>query len=379
MVAIDISQNTSDDDDDTPSKIPEKSVMPRVRKSRAKMESGTAPKLAALHVKPTPKAKVRVQVAGAVKAESSGTFNFTPPSHADVKNLPAFMASTWASKFLQGTYLAFSKAPKAMTFVTTADAAGTVAVLQEVLDDLYPGCGWEITWGDAICAKAVARIGERRGAFGRSGLAAVDEEFKMQKYFGSLDGPEAERGVRLLSKIQADAKYALRSNGPGLFRRPTPENHTLSADDPGYIKPTGFLESHAFVATVKPFIKGGNFKIVLTQDGAVDLTLSVLPFGACVLGAVSVERGYKCHLIDRRKNSPPEFSATIYANAAAGYLKSIRKMSPNRWENILAACGASTTSVDRAAAASELDTLDGAREMMYCPSSPVLSESPLVS
>ncbi|KAF8209457.1 hypothetical protein K438DRAFT_1811081 [Mycena galopus ATCC 62051] len=365
MVAIDLAGSS---DNETPSRMADNPVKSRARKSRAKIES-TGPRLAALNVKTTP--RVKGEPGTAVKAESSGTFNFTPPSHADVNNLPAFMASTWASKFLQGAYLALSKAPKAMTFATAADASVTVAALQEVLDELYPGCGWKITWSDAICTKAVARIGERRGAFGRSGITAVDEEFKSIKYFGPLDGPEA--GLRLLPKIQADAKYALRFNGPTLFRVPTPEDHTLDSKDPDYVKPIGFLESRPFIAAVKPFIKNGNFKIVRTQSGKVDLTASVLPFGAFVMGAVSVERGYKLHLTGNRlENTPPEFSATIYSTAAAGYLKLIRQMSANRWEIILTACGASSSSVAEAAAP-ELDGLDGARELMYCPSSPAAS------
>ncbi|KAF8176829.1 hypothetical protein K438DRAFT_1939206 [Mycena galopus ATCC 62051] len=282
MVAIDL---VGSSDHETPSRIADNPVKSRARKSRAKIES-TGPRLAALNVKTTP--KVKGEPGTAVKAESSSTFNFTPPSHADVNNLPAFMASTWASKFLQGAYLALSKAPKAMTFATAADASVTVAALQEVLDELYPGCGWKITWSDAICTKAVAHIGERRGAFGRSGIAAVDEKFKSIKYFGSLDGPEA--GLRLLPKIQADAKYALRFNGPALFRVPTPEDHALDSKDPDYVKPIGFLESRPFIAAVKPFIKTGNFKIVRTQSDKVDLTASVLPFGVFVMGAVSPPR-----------------------------------------------------------------------------------------
>ncbi|KAF8217296.1 hypothetical protein K438DRAFT_1798552, partial [Mycena galopus ATCC 62051] len=309
MVTINLAGSS---DNETPSKMVHNPVKPRARKSRAKIES-TGPRLAVLSVKTTP--RVKAEPGTAVKAESSGTFNFTPPSHADVNNLPVFMALTWASKFLQGAYLALSKAPKAMTFVTAANASVTVAALQEVLNKLYPGCGWKITWSDAICTKAVVRIGERCGAFGRSGIAAVDEEFKSIKYFGLLNGPEA--GLRLLSKIQADAKYTLHFNG-----------------------------------------------------GKVDLTASVLPFGAFVMGAILIERGYKLHLTgDRLENTPPEFSATIYSTAATGYLKSICQMSANCWEIILTACGANSSSVAEAAAP-ELDTLDGARELMYCPSSP---------
>ncbi|KAJ7721798.1 hypothetical protein B0H16DRAFT_1896342 [Mycena metata] len=359
MVAINLDVS-SDDDEETPSRILDRPV--KAPRPRIKAEP-TSAKLAPLRVKATPKA--------GIKTESSGTFNFTPPSHADVKNLPAFIAPTWTTKFLQGCYVALLKVPKPMSFATAVDAQVTVDILQGVLDDYYPGCGWELRWGDAICTKAVARLGERRGLFGRAGVNAVDEEFKQFKYFGPLDGPKDERGVRLLDKTQADAKYALRFNGPAFFKTPTPELHTLTPMHKDYIKPAGFLESRPFIASVKPYIKGGKFRIVLQPNGDVDLQQSVLPFGGLVMGAVSIERGYKLHLTgDRLQNSVPDFSATVYANAAAGYLKAIRKMSAKRWESILTACDAGTTAEEAAAAASGLDTLDGAREEMYLPSSP---------
>ncbi|KAJ7024439.1 hypothetical protein C8F04DRAFT_1239654 [Mycena alexandri] len=357
MVTIDVPDD-SDDDTPYPVKAPRKV-------QRMKMEpTATAPKLPALRVKATPKP--------GIKTESSGTFNFTPPSHADVKNLPAFIAPTWSSKFLPAAYRALSKVAKPMSFATAADAEVTVNVLQEVLDEEYSsGYGWKIVWGDAICTKAVARLGERRGLFGRSGLTAVDDQFMLTRHFGALDAPEAERGTRLLDIIQADARYALRFNGPAFFKNPTPEHHTLRPKDEGYIRPTGFLESRPFIATVRPYIKGAFYKMVLTPSGGVDLEKSDLPVGALVMGAISVERGYKLHLTgDRLQNAIPDFSVSVYSNAAAGYLKSIRKMSANRWESILKACHASTTDEEPAASPSGLDTLDGAREEMYCPSSP---------
>ncbi|KAJ6618040.1 hypothetical protein B0H10DRAFT_2031117 [Mycena sp. CBHHK59/15] len=115
-------------------------------------------------------------------------------------------------------------------------------------------------------------------------------------------------------------------------------------------------------------IKNGNYKIVRTNDGKIDL--SFLPVGAMVMGAIAVERGYKLHANGDRATAPIlDFSATNYATAAAGYLKTIENLTESRWTSILTACGATAAAAE--AAATEIhDTLDGEREHMYTPSSP---------
>ena len=83
-----------------------------------------------------------------------------------------------------------------------------------------------------------------------------------------------------------------------------------------------------------------------------------------------MERAYRLHASGKRAdNTIPDFSASKYANAAAGYLKSVLKLTENRWTLVLDACGANAASVNEAELRS-LDTLDGAREEMYEPSSP---------
>ncbi|KAJ6455048.1 hypothetical protein C8R45DRAFT_944345 [Mycena sanguinolenta] len=221
LLAKALERMSSDAEDDTPTRVPaqparkSKALVPKSRQS-IKVES--TPKLPALVKKP------------AIKAESSGTFQYTPPTHADVKGLPAFIGTTWPA-FLAVLHHALNLSHDPMQFGTRVNAVAEVQRVQDRLD------------------------------------------------------------------------------------------------------------------------------------------LSALPVGAMVMGAIAVERAYKLHSTGRRaENTIPDFSATKYATAATGYLKSILSMTEGRWTSILEACGA-TASVAEAASDS-LDVLDGERENMYIPSSP---------
>ncbi|KAF7346658.1 hypothetical protein MSAN_01803400 [Mycena sanguinolenta] len=308
---------SSDSDNDTPTRVPlqparKSKALPSKLRQSVKVES--APQLPALSIKkPT------------VKAESSGSFQFTPPSHADVRGLPPFIGPTW-NNFLGSLHQALYTSHDPMQFGTRANAA---AEFQAVLDVKYPRSGYEIVWGDAICTKGAARMGERRGVFGATAIKVVDELFKNKKYYYPLDAPEATNGFQ---------------------------------------KPDGFLLSAPFIDTVQPFLKNSNYQLIRKKDGKLDL--SVLPVGPLVMGAVAVERAYRLHASGKRaENAIPDFSASKYATAANGYLASIRKLTENRWTLILDACDANGASINEAELRS-FDTLDGAREQMYEPSSP---------
>ncbi|KAJ7084137.1 hypothetical protein C8R44DRAFT_894287 [Mycena epipterygia] len=314
----------------------------------------------------------------AIKSESSGTFNFMPPSHNDIKGLPAFIAKTWASKYLPTVYRASNRVQDPMAFATIGsdvDRLGgeTVPVLQQVLSDVYPQSKWTIEWGDAICAKAISRLGERRSMMGKTGLRVVDEAFERPKYYGSLDGPEP--GVRLHKIVHADAEYALRFNGPALFRLPTPESCTVGPRHLDYIKPDGFLKSAVFILTVKSYIKGQEYTIIpiTKDDGTTCADISILSVGALAMGAASVERGYKLHSTgERATNEVLDFSSANFGTEAAGYMENLRNFTPSCWKAVLKSCGGTIReNVATAAPATPVaNTLNGLREHMYIRSSP---------
>ncbi|KAJ6506529.1 hypothetical protein C8R45DRAFT_1069621 [Mycena sanguinolenta] len=366
-VAIDLA--VSSDAEDTPTRVPgrQKKVVPvpkqrkpATAKTDTPSSSKPSSKLPALRVNPGPTPKV--------KPESSGTFDFTPPSHADVNGMPAFIATTWTSKYLPEVQDSLHRARRPMHLGTASAEAETIAVLQEVLDRNYPGSGYCIKAKSPIYLKAIARMGERRGAYGKGAIKAVDEIFKAAKYYRSMDDAD-DPATLIVEKVREDATYALRFNGPALYKLPTPRDCTLEPEDEGYIKPKDFLESRAFIETVKPLLKNGDYKIVRKTDGEkTTLDLSFLPVGAMIMGAVAVERAYTLHARgDRATNVIPDFSATNYATAAAGYLESIEDFSERRWTCILAALGLTASVSDTP---KPRHSLDGRRERMYIPSSP---------
>jgi hypothetical protein len=83
-----------------------------------------------------------------------------------------------------------------------------------------------------------------------------------------------------------------------------------------------------------------------------------------------VERGYKLHTTGVRALKPPEFSAAAYGTAVTGFIAGIKKFKVSRCQSILEACGASIA--EPVEEAEDLDeSLDGPRESMYVPSSPL--------
>ncbi|KAF8179520.1 hypothetical protein K438DRAFT_1842928 [Mycena galopus ATCC 62051] len=331
--------------------------MKPIRKTKARVK-----------VEPTkiPALSVNSKTPKVFKTESS-SISFTPAAAADVNGLPAFIGRTWTSRFLPAAYreLFESNVPMMLGAVgTDPETAGkeTVAILQQVLNAVYPDVEYTMEWGDAICSRAVARIGERRSAIARTGIHVVDH-----------GGFDTDPKYSTSQVIVSDAKYAIRVNGPAFWKSPTPEHLCqLNSKNPEYIKPTGYLESKAVIATVSPFIKDHDWQIIVSQDadGNDIVDHSRLPVGLLGMAAASVERGYKLYTTGVRVLKPPEFSASAYGNAVTGFIAGIKKFKASRWQSILEACGASIAEpVEEAEDPDE--SLDGRRESMYIPSSPL--------
>ncbi|KAF7359960.1 hypothetical protein MVEN_00722900 [Mycena venus] len=353
-------------EDETPTKVPGKSttvIQKVVRKPRQSVKVEGSAKIPALDLKSrnTPK----------LKTESSDAF--TPESAADIKGLPAFIHRTWSSHFLPEAYRALFSSEEPMQFSlvgTDPEKPGkeTVAVLQEILDRLYPQTTWALTWGDVICSRAVSRIGERRSAIARATKEFAENNFKAAKYFRDSDNsPRTDR-------ISRDAKYAVRKDGPAFYKNPTPEDCRLDPKNAAYIKPTGYMESPAIIAAVSQAIAEHSWQLVVCQDAngndVVDYSNSNLPVGALGMAAASAERAYKMFLTGERIK-PRDFSYAYYGTAVAGFIKSIKQFRPSRWESIIQACGASLSDPPAEDGTVDVDeSLDGVREYMYIPSSP---------
>ncbi|KAJ6533561.1 hypothetical protein B0H19DRAFT_1186282 [Mycena capillaripes] len=358
--------------DETPSRPSEakaKLVRPTARSIKNERQESKIPALSFVSRTPT-----------LVKSESSSSGSFAPAAAAEPNEMPAFVRAKWATVILPACYHAVDISEDPMVFGTIGKnleepGKEIVAFLRALLDDLFPGNTWVVKWGDAICSKAVSRIGEHRSALARASCFLVDQKYGGHDYSTPLESPIPSARVRNVEnlKIAADARDALRPNGTAFYRDPTPKHACdLKPTDTGYIKPTGYLETAIIVETMSQVIKGHDFPIVVTKTAEGDvLDFSQLPTGALGMSAAAAERAYKAHVTGVRVEKPPAFSSTNYGPAVAGFITSIKQFKSSRWESIIKSCGAKITECAAAKAeALESDSLDGLRECMYIPSSP---------
>ncbi|KAK7043334.1 hypothetical protein R3P38DRAFT_3389337 [Favolaschia claudopus] len=352
-------------DDETPRRRPEEQKKTKVV-TRPSVKAERAAKLPALSfVKSSP---------ATVKHESSDG-SFTPSSAVDIKGLPGFIGNSWTPVFLPVLYNAFYLSVDPMTVGFVGNDAknpgkDAAAFIQSVLDEVYPGNTWVVKWGDAVCSKAVSRIGDRRSAISKAAALIVQREFEGEKYYRALDIPIPGAHVRDTVAIAVDAHDAIRSNGSAFYKTPTPTAVSkLKREDPRYIKPTGYLESKIIIELVSQYIKGVDFGLVVDAAGEENLDTSGLPVGLLGMCAAAVERAYKMYVTGERVK-PPDFSAANYGTAVAGFIQSILKFRRSRWDSILNQCGAQIEERASKSSANGPDSLDGLREHMYEPSSP---------
>ncbi|KAF7347976.1 hypothetical protein MSAN_01749700 [Mycena sanguinolenta] len=356
--------------DETPSKVlGQTTTIKPARKSRVAVK-GEPSRI--------PARDLTVKTPRAVKTESSSS-SFTPLAAADINGLPAFIGRTWGPRFLPAVYrlLYESEDPMMLGVVgTDAEVPGkeTVAMVQKLINKLYPNTEYTVEWGDVICSRAVSRIGERRSSIAKAEMQVVDQKFDKVKYYTDFHSPNP--GEPRTALIASDARYAIRPNGPAFYKVATPEDVCcLPEKDPRYIKPDGFLESRDILTTMSTFIKDFDWKITITKNDkgkdVVDSSCSRLPVGLLAMATAAVERGYKLHTTGIRVSKPLDFSAAHSGTAVAGYITAIKKFTPSRWESMCIACGGTSPGGTPQEIWTDQDgSLDGIREHMYQPSSP---------
>ncbi|KAJ7616141.1 hypothetical protein DFH06DRAFT_1343387 [Mycena polygramma] len=342
---------------------------PRVNQLEVKLE---VPKIAALSVPGTLAKKKKVKTEA-----SSGPF--TPASSADANGLPAFIHRTWSTLFLPKLYLSLYLSHIPMVFGSIGtDPANpgrqTVAMLQELVKELYPHISYVVEWTGPVCEKAISRVHERCSLVGKGGkVFAVNLFDKGLKYHADFLSEDPPPGTRLTQVIADDVKYFIHRYGPAFYKIPTPETLCkLGPDHPSFEKPVGYLESAAVIHVIAPYIAAYDWSIIpeTDEEGKLVVDWSVLPVGLLAMGAASVERGFKMHASGVCVTKPPDFSVGNYSSAVAGYVKSIKGFKPSRWQSIITACGARYSEVVAARSVQPDASLDGIREHMYIPSSP---------
>ncbi|KAJ7215855.1 hypothetical protein GGX14DRAFT_442364 [Mycena pura] len=259
-----------------------------------------------------------------IKVESSSDASaFTPASSVDVNGLPAFLAPIWESHILPKLYEALDRSRDPMGFGAygesrfTADAA--VATFQAILDDVCPGNTWKLKWGDPVAARV------------KCSADAV-----VAGYF-------ATHGLNTLATIRSFVAYALRNNGPAFWRDPTPEACIVGPKSPGYIKPTGYLESELMVMTLSPFLK--IVKIIMpdvANDGSFNA--NDLPTGLLGMAKAAVYRSLSLYAASGAVplGQQPTFSADSAGGQILAAVTTIGRFTVTwtRWSSILTSSGA---------------------------------------
>ncbi|KAJ7469897.1 hypothetical protein B0H11DRAFT_2323047 [Mycena galericulata] len=352
LVAI---EDTSEEED-TPTKAPPAArPVPKPRATRAAPRVKAEFKIPALSIPPskTPKNANRV------KSESSSSVAFTPEVADDVKGLPALVGGTWDSRFLPAAYDALYRSWEPMTFAAKGETAASekvaVNAIQDILDEVHPGNTLKLVWGDQICKRVINRIRERRSLIGQTALENVNAFFRTKHF---LEQP----GV-----IRKYARYAVRPDGPGFFKEPTPENCPPNPRAEGYIKPTGYLESPLMIQTVSVFLKNNEYHLPKQKaDGTYDF--SGLPAGLFGIAAAGVERALTAYTVNGICGTVPKFTRAAAGTAILAYMSNIDRFTVSRWESLLTAAGNAPTSSDVAETSEAV--LDGLREYAYVASSP---------
>ncbi|KAJ7927419.1 hypothetical protein B0H13DRAFT_1861414 [Mycena leptocephala] len=252
-----------------------------------------------------------------------------------------------------------------MSFMVKGDSAASeamaVAAVQTVIDDALPGNTLPKLTGrnDPVVKKMVARVRERRSLIAQTGLDIVHEFFKTKEYTGNP------------SAIRTYAKYATRFDGPAFWEMPTPESCSPDHKAPGYFKASGYMESPMIIQTAATFLKNTDFIIPEPgPDGKYDF--SSMPCGLFAMSANAIERGFEAYAATGIAAPVPKFSKPVVGTAVAAYMKNINRFTLSRWESLLAATGASSTS---SAALREAAAMhEGCRDSIYVPSSPPPSD-----
>ncbi|KAF7373957.1 hypothetical protein MSAN_00608200 [Mycena sanguinolenta] len=165
-----------------------------------------------------------------------------------------------------------------------------------------------------------------------------------------------------------DCRWAVRSNGPGFWRIPAPENSPQDPKATGYIKPDDYLESPFIIKVLLLILRKEEFILPTELDPVTNkYDFSNMPSGLLAMAAAGVERALRLYIeTGVRPEKLPKFSKSSSGTSVTSYLKNIRRFTRSRWECMLAACGAQTYM----APSSTPFAFDAYRDFIYTPSSP---------
>jgi len=156
-----------------------------------------------------------------VSLTSTASISTLSVASDDATNMPKFIADEWTTAVLPTLYhLFFASYDPFQDFMMRSSSL--VPHVQTVLDTVFPGHTYHVTRTSKVTETAYARINEWHSAFGSVALTIVTDFFKHKDYVGNTDA------------IAAYAAWALQSNGPGLFEKPTPQGCIEDENDADY-------------------------------------------------------------------------------------------------------------------------------------------------
>ncbi|KAH9177894.1 hypothetical protein EDB89DRAFT_1901994 [Lactarius sanguifluus] len=172
-----------------------------------------------------------------VKSEPS--FDNSSSSPNDSSNMPSFVMSDWSTRFLPTLYhvLFCSEKP----FHEFSKGSELLKTVQMVIDIVHPHHSYVVTTESKLYLSAYDRLVEKRSDFGARALKIVEQVFRQAEY---LDNARA---------VSQYARWAMKGDGPALWRVPSPQG-ALSTDD-DYVKPKDLFESRYMIDMLKQLIK----------------------------------------------------------------------------------------------------------------------------
>ncbi|KAH9992963.1 hypothetical protein BJV74DRAFT_713691, partial [Russula compacta] len=208
--------------------------------------------------------------------------------------LPDFAKARWVMSFLPTLYARLASALNPWRpYNVGSDLVDTV---QEVVDFVYPGSGYEVKLGDKIYTM--------RTYFRRESISIVAAYFKGDTYAGNRKA------------ISEYAKWAGRGDGPSVFGIPTPIDCTVAEDHPDYIPLDNLFESKFVIELMSPFLK-------LCEGSAHDYGR---PVGAFCMAAAGVECAFRMYDSGERRDVG-QFSQEKVGEMVDDYIFNAKKFS----------------------------------------------------
>ncbi|KAJ7724782.1 hypothetical protein B0H16DRAFT_1698552 [Mycena metata] len=259
------------------------------------------------------KIKSNVKTERAVPGPLAATSSVTVVSSSPSPSIPPAIQNRWLTATLPtiSHFLGSSVKP--------FECGSDIDELQEAVQRANPGIQYMLVYGDAVHSKIRSLLYGRRAMFPIQALLVVKRHF---------DGDEFIKAEDPVSAIADYVAYALRSDGPMLYRTPAPKD-IVNPKQVGYTAPQDYCESPFLIDVLKPFVK----KIAGSKYDYGFL------HGAVGLAAAALEKQFRMWGTGTFVHNPEEFSRDTAGDIIDDYIDNTISFPDHRWARINALCG----------------------------------------